>query len=321
MQLGAVGRERVAAVRSLRRRSLAGVALCAVLAVIVAGCSGPLQAGSAAVVGDTAIPLSDVQSRLDYALGRRDLIAQIQETGRGPADISRELVTRSVLHTLLDEVARREGISPSESAVADGAAAEQRRLAGRDSLEDPATIPERVRDQLIAAELARRYIERLAVTIDVTTAMSRAEAADKAKRIASGPDGARAVFAADGQDAQLGLRFRAAADPDAATSVLFGTPAGKVVYFQPSPAQGGWLIIRVTERRTDSTPTAGDPPDTPVAQIATDSLQMIGFRQLQPLADELGVRINPRYGVWDPVRLRAVGEADVSGEVLSAPAR
>lgn len=292
-----------------------------VLGLVATACGGPVQAGSAAIIGDTAIPLGEVQSRLDYALGRRDLVAQIQEIGRGPADISRELVTRSVLHTLLDKAAVREGINPSPAAIADGVAVERRRMSGQDSFEDPATVPERVRDQLIAAELARRRVGGLSVTVDATTAVSRADAADKARRIASGPEGARAVFAAAGQDAQLGLRFRAAADPQTATSVLFGTTAGKVVYFQPSPAQAGWVVVRVAERRTDSRPAPGDPPDTPISQIGIDSLQMIGFRLLQPLAEELGVRINPRYGVWDTVRLRAVDVGDLSGEVLSTPAR
>jgi hypothetical protein len=297
------------------------VVLAAVLGVVGSACSGPIQAGSAAIVGDTAIPLRDVQSRLDYALSRHDLVAQIEQQGQGPADLSRELVTRSVLHTLLDKAAVREGINPSPSAVADGVAVDQRRLAGQDSFEDPAAVPERVRDQLIAAELGRRYVGGLSVTIDATTAVSRADAADKARRIASGPDGARAVFAEAGQDAQLGLTFRAASDPETATSVLFGMTAGKVVYFQPSVTQAGWVVVRVADRRTNSVPAPGDPPDTPVSQIATDTLQMIGFRLLQPLAEELGIRVNPRYGVWDGVRLRAVGEADVSGEVLSAPAR
>jgi hypothetical protein len=308
-------------VRSRRRRSLVVVVLAAGLGVVFSACGGPVQATSAAIVGDTGIPLRDVQSRLDYALSRHDLVAQIEQQGNGPADLSRELVTRSVLHTLLEKAAVREGINPSPSAVADGVAVEQRRVAGQDSFEDPAAVPERVRDQLIAAELGRRYIGGLSVTIDATTAVSRSDAADKARRIASGPDGARAVFAAAGQDAQLGLRFRAASDPETATSVLFGMTTGKVVYFQPSSSQAGWVVVRVTDRRTNSTPAPGDPPDVPISQIASDNLQMIGFRLLQPLAEELGVRINPRYGVWDGVQLRAVAEADVRGEVLPAPAR
>ena len=39
--------------------------------------------------------------------------------------------------------------------------------------------------------------------------------------------------------------------PDAAGTVLFGTPVGGVVAFQPNQQQSTWIVFRVTDRRTD----------------------------------------------------------------------
>jgi hypothetical protein len=41
---------------------------------------------------------------------------------------------------------------------------------------------------------------------------------------------------------------------------------------------------------------------------------------LQPIADDLQVRVNPRYGVWDQVSLRVVPADQTAGLVL-APGR
>ena len=46
------------------------------------------------------------------------------------------------------------------------------------------------------------------------------------------------------------------------------------------------------------------------------SLELIGLRLLQPLAEELGVQVNPRYGVWDPLAMRVVPEDEATGMIL-----
>ena len=62
-------------------------------------------------------------------------------------------------------------------------------------------------------------------------------------------------------------------------------------------------MFKVTDRRTNA---PSDP--AAVSNISQSQLITIGERLLQPDAETLGVRVNPRYGVWDPIQLRVVAE-------------
>ena len=70
-------------------------------------------------------------------------------------------------------------------------------------------------------------------------------------------------------------------------------------------------MLRVTDRRTE--PSA-DP--SAVASLGESDLATIGERLLQPLAEQVGVRVNPRYGVWDPISLRVVPADQTDGAIL-----
>ena len=110
------------------------------------------------------------------------------------------------------------------------------------------------------------------------------------------------------------MEVAAATDTQNAGSVVFGTPVGDVVAYQPDPQQATWNVFRVTDRRTDARP--GGAPAT----LSLQQLYLIGQRTLQPIADDLSVRVNPRYGVWDQVSLRVVPANQTAGLVL-APGR
>jgi hypothetical protein len=68
----------------------------------------------------------------------------------------------------------------------------------------------------------------------------------------------------------------------------------------------------VVERRTDVT----SPPEA-LNNLSQQQLVSIGERQLQPVADQVGVTVNPRYGVWDPIQMRVVGADEKAGEILT----
>jgi hypothetical protein len=182
---------------------------------------------------------------------------------------------------------------------------------------DPALARETVRDRLIAEGLTAKYLDRLAVTVDVTVAGSRDEALTKARQLAAGPAQANEVLSADGQNAQRNLRLRAALVPQSAALFLFGTPAGQVVATQTSSSPDIWTVVRVTSRTTDGPPTA-DPGATSLAQLGEQTLDQIGRRLTQPLADQLGVRVNPRYGTWDPLYLNVIPPTIEPSVVLPA---
>lgn len=293
-------------------RQVGRVLAAAVAAAALAGCgSGPSQLGAAAIVGSTAVPLDRVQSRVDVALGKPDLIARLAGNGVGPPEIARDAVTRSVLHELLTRTAAAEGIAVSDADV-DAALQEN---GGADAtlqqtLYDLPALRERVRDQIIAARHAQRIVPGLAVTADVVAATSQEDAAAKARVVAAGGPAADALFAQPDNAPGKGVTYRAVDRPEIATTVLFGLPPGRTAYFRPSP-EGGWFVVRVTDRRED--PSANP---SAVAALGRDDLARIGERLLQPVAEQVGVRVNPRFGVWDPIGLHVVPENQVQGAVL-----
>jgi SurA N-terminal domain len=287
------------------------VAAVAVIGAVISGCGGPSQAGTAAFVGDNAIPLERVQTQLDAALAKKDLIAQLTSQGGSTAGIARSIVTRAVMHDLLTLRAAQDGIVVTDAQV-DAQITEN---GGPDalldgSLYDLPMLRERVRDDLIAAELVRRVVPGLVVTADLVAATSRADADAAAAALQAGGAEADALFG-DPRTSARGTTFDAASSPDNASTVLFGVPVGTVVTFQPDPQQSTWIVARVVERRTDA------PSDPAVAtSISQSQLIAIGERMLQPTAEEVGIRVNPRYGVWDPIQLRIVAEDQQVGSVL-----
>jgi hypothetical protein len=289
------------------------LAAVAAVGVVVSGCgSGPSQVGSAVIVGSTAVPIDQVQARLDVALGKPEALAQLAGNGVGPPEIARDVVTSTVLHDLLSRTAAAEGIAVSDTDV--DAALEQgggADAALSQSLYDLPAVRERIRDRIIAVRHAKRLVPGLTVTADLIAATSRDDAADKARILAAGGPEADALFAQNPNTSRRGIGYQAASSPEAASTVLFGLPVGRTAYFQPNPQQDGWIVLRVTDRRDD--PNA-DP--APVAGLGESDLAAIGERLVQPLSEEVGVRVNPRYGVWDPVSMRVAAPGRTSGAIL-----
>lgn len=289
------------------------LAAVAVVGVVVSGCGGPSQVGAAVIVGERVVSLDTVQSRLDAVLDRTDLVSQLAAQGGGPPDIARDIVTRAVLHDLLAREAGAAGIAIPDSAV-DAAITD---LGGTDALlqqsfADAGGIREQVRDGLIAAELARRSVGTT-VTADLVAAPSREDAEGVARVLAAGGPGPAALFAQNPQTSVQGMRYTAATNPEIAGTVLFGAPAGSTVLFQPDPQQASWIVFRIVDRST------GGPVDAEaVSSISQDQLVAIGERTVQPVADRIGVRVNPRYGVWDPILLRVVPADLAAGAILPA---
>ncbi|MGH3599862.1 MAG: hypothetical protein ACRDQH_06230, partial [Pseudonocardiaceae bacterium] len=57
-----------------------------------------------------------------------------------------------------------------------------------------------------------------------------------------------------------------------------------------------------------------------IDQIDPAVLEAIGLRQLALVGADVGVRLNPRYGVWDPVSLQVVSDENETGGFV-APLR
>lgn len=303
------------------RGSLRAVAVAAVAVGVLVGCgSGPSQIGAAALVGDTAIPVDRVQQQLDSVIAKEGEQAKAQlVAGNQLDDVSREILTDAVRHELLAVAARREGLSVTDEQVTD--LINQRggpEVTSAGTIFDAQSIRIRARDQLLAIELAREYLPRLSVKVDYTTTVTRTAAMQRVRQLSeAGSERAREIIAADAEQgvaAGLDQEIFAAESPALAAAPMFGVDEGTVVAFTSDQDAGSWLVMVVTNRSTDA--EGGGAMDEPTPTL----LEAIGLRQLAPVARDLGVRINPRYGVWDPVSVRvAPNENETAGFV--APLR
>jgi hypothetical protein len=305
-----------------RRFTLIGAAVTAV-ALLVAGCgNGPAHVGSAAIVGDTVLPLEQVQQRLEIVL-KKEPEAQKLHDQRKLDQVARQLVTLGVQHELIGLAAQREGVTVSEEAVAESVAqAGGADVASQNTVYDAVTFRERAKDQLLLVELARKYADRMEVTFDYFFAKDNAEAVEKAKQVAKDPAKmaefvADAPQSADGQAlSRKGQRVRSADSPQAAQSPLFGVPAGSVVAFAPDPSSAQWIVAYVTDRKTDVR-TSGE---SSTGQLTPQLLEQIGLRLVQSLAGDPEIQINPRYGMWDGTAIAlAPSEGEMSGYQATVP--
>lgn len=289
-------------------------------AALLAGCgSGPSQVGSAAIVGDTAISIEYVQSWWDRYLSSPELKERVREADSFD-DLGRLIVTQAVRHELLRNVAQREKLQFDEADVSkliEDLGGEQAAVEATNSIYDSNTIRDRARDQLLAAALGRKYFESTGVRYDFTTVSSREQAETKAKLFARDPDGVSAVIEADDRGgAQTGIdqtQNMADSIEYALNTPLFSVPAGSVVAY-PDPDQsnqGQWIVAVVRERSTDNRPSTA-PGAVSVDGLDASRLEGIGLQLLAPLAREIGVRVNPRYGVWSDVYVAA---AQTVGEI------
>jgi hypothetical protein len=298
------------------------LAVAALALGLLAGCgSGPSQVGAAAIVDDRVVPLDQVQQQLNTVLTKEGPDAKAQlKAGEQLDDVSRQIVSLEIQHELLMIAAQRERLSVDESRVTrlvdqlGGAQA-----ASRGTIYTAENFRERARDQLLAVELGRKYLPRLAVTIDYTTVNTRAEAERRTRQLAAaGAVGAREQIRADverGAAAALDQRIVAARNPSFASAPLFGVSEGTVVAFPSETQAGSWLVTVVTSRNTSA---GGSQPAAGTEGLEQSLLAAIGLRQLAMTADRVGVRLNPRFGVWDPVSLQAVPNAsETTGFVAS----
>lgn len=320
--------EKVASVRSVllalgaARRTVLGLAGVVAAGVLIASC-GSEQFGAAAFVDGTEIPVSRVHDQLVAVLTKEGPQARAQlVAGQQLDDLSRTLVTVRIRHQLLDIAARRAGLTVDQARVdrliteAGGAEA-----ASKGTIFDAASYQERTKDRLLMAELGRAALLNSSVTVDYTTAATRTAAKQRVEELSqAGSKRARQLIDADvraGKDAELGKRIVAADDPIFATTPAFGVAEGTVVAFQLDNTKP-WVIMVVKNRANRGAQASEHAPQ--IGQIQPAVLEAIGLRQLAPVSDEVGVRLNPRYGLWDPVNVQVVSNENETGGFV-APLR
>ncbi|MBK1785561.1 SurA N-terminal domain-containing protein [Prauserella cavernicola] len=293
--------------------------------LVLAGCgSGPSQVGSAAIIGDRTIPLEEVQQEVRWMLDNVPEAEQAKEQGKFDLQ-AREIVRSRVIHELTNIAAEREGLraDPAEiDALIEGSG-------GADAVAKGVGVaPERVRqlasDQVVLQQLAQRYVDRVSVRLVGTSIITESpgstakdQALEIGRDIAADPDNVEQIVQESGNqliDSELPMAQTLQNQPEIASSAVFGASEGSVLVIQPSQEQAEWLVALVEERNV----TAGN-GQASTSQADPQYLYFAGLRLLQPIADELGVRLNPRYGVWDATALSpAASEDELAGYQLQS---
>ena len=282
--------------------------------LVIGGCSGSRLdlVGTAAVVNGTAIPVEQLQDRSDVLLAKEDEQFRAElVAGRQLDEVSRFVLTQIVTHELITLAAQRADLSVEATEV-DALLYE---LGGPEIAPRAEEFRQQAQDRLLMVQLGRRTLGT-ALTFDYTTATSRTAAIQRAEELAAaGPRGARDLINADidaGKEAGVGKRVVAGDDPIFASSPAFGVAKGSVVAFQLADSQR-WLVTVIKNRVDGAQPSDAAPdPD----QIDPDVLDAIGLRQLATVAEEVGVLLSPRYGVWDLVTMQAVPNENETGGIV-----
>jgi hypothetical protein len=324
---------------ALRRRPAMLIAVLAVLGSALAACgSQPREANSAVIIGDRVISVDDVQGRLENALNKEPAARDLAKNHKLDL-VSRSIVTQLVRHELITEVAKRENLSVSERDV-------EELLAANAPPEDPvqrsvqaAFDPkEYARDRLLTQRLGTKYQDKVEITFDGATVRSaadaKAQATDLANRIAAEPAKvADIVRAAAGEDPESPIRpvlgqtlspisaFQIAVENNALLSPVFAAKKNFVVAFTFSTGdQGGgsaWLVALISKR--DNNATLPEDQAAAASQVSAQWQEEVGNRLIGPLVTELGVRVSPRYGVWDELAVSvAPSEGEKAGVLLPA---
>lgn len=312
------------------------VAALAVLGGALTACaSGPSQTNAAVIFGDRVISVDDVQHRLDDALRIEPAAKELAKNHKLDL-VSRGIVNQIVRHELLTAAAQREGLTVSERELADFTAstAPSQDPVSR-SIQAAFDPKEIARDQLLTLRLGQKNLDKVQLTLDGVAiqrpGFTRQQATDLARQMAAQPDKAADIGkAAAGQDeqnaplsgfpinairryagaAQAAAQNNQAPPTEALLGPLFAIPENSVIVLPlGSGENGGYLVARV--RRVASGVPA---EDASFAREVPENWQSaLGLYLLGPLVNELGLRLSPRYGVWDEL---AVGVAPSERETV-----
>jgi len=321
-----------------RRRALVAVGASALL---LAGCgSGPSQVGAAAFVGGTTVSLDKVQQVIDKAVSEPPYGQQLAAQHKVDA-IGREAVRQLIVHELLVKAAAKQGLVPDEGEIALQMTKPAAPVPAADEAAAVTQVVARARDpheQLSDANLEKQLATKAQKTLSVTfdyialvpgdsastdPAALRSQAFDITRKFAGNPAGARQAMQQQLSDAQqqasmsgqdpsaIPIHFdqvvTAAQAPSLAVGPVFGVPANTVVAVQASLPQNAVWYVFMVNKRTDS-PVAGDAEGAPTPE----QVSAIGIRMLQSSIADAGIRINPRYGVWDVVGMKVVPNQDAT---------
>jgi hypothetical protein len=303
--------------------------------LLLAGCgSGPSQVGAAVILGDRVVSVDDVQAKLDKLVQDNTFAKSLAQQHKLDL-LSRSIVSREVLDRATAAAAQADGLRVDETAVAkrvqDLRAQQQGTQqplatdapeAGIQQATDAAfDLGELAHAQQIQAQLAAKYLPLLEVTFDgalLTAGDAKAKSQQLAARLAADPAHSADVVGTvsnTGGKAIPGLKLSLLgglllADQNGfelASSALFGARPNTAVAFplslqstgQDASVNTAWFVglVKTVDLNAKLTPQQAQM----IQQIPDQVLIKVGERLVAGTVDQLNVKINPRYGVWDVV--------------------
>jgi hypothetical protein len=306
-------------------------------ALLLAGCaSGPGQAGSAAIVDGNAISLDTIQTELNSYLTNQPPASSGSQQ-QSPAQEARLLLSYAVMHQVDNAAVAKYGLTIPAQAVsqyADELGGVDQLVKGSGFTSDE--VQSILRDRVAEMAYASKYLARFQVTFDSVTVADQKTATALAQKLGADPANARAnlqaAAAANNGQAQFGTKLTGGqifsqqkqfedqaqqSGGSSASSTVLPLLAAKSNSVLSFPfAQGQWVVLVVHDANTNGTPSSAD--QSALSQATSDDLYQSGTYLLSTFAQGLGIRISPRYGVWDAVGMEVVGTPDQGGiEVAS----
>ena len=323
-------------------RRIAATAAVAVLLLSACG-QGQLRPGAAAIVGEQRITADSLQQLVQRGLSDPQAQSQL---GQDRVAFQRQALARLINREVLEVAAAREGITVTDGEVD----AQLQRFAaeaqGRQGLEAraaqsgiaPEDLPRFVRDVVLDQELGDVLTEDVDVppaTLQdlYTSNLAQFDRAESRHILVEDEAQARSLLAQVRADpsrfADLAARFSTdTSNKDQGGSLgssgrgqfvpefealLFGAKPGT---YDVVKTQFGWHVVHVVSRQT--TTLAQATPE--LRRLALqEQRQMATQARLREVARELGVKVNPRFGVWSAEAGTVEALDDPNGVTTPAP--
>lgn len=301
-------------------------------ALLLTGCAtGPGQAGSAAIVNGNAISLDTIQTELNNYLANQPP-ASAGSQQQSPAQEARLILSYAVMDQIDNAAIGKYKLNVPAQAVSqytDELGGINRLVQG--SGFTTAEVQNILRDRVVQMAYATKYLAKFQVTFDSVTVADQKTATALAQKLSADPANARATLQAAaganngqaqfgtkltggqilGQQLQINQQSQQGGGSSASQTVLplLAAKSNSVLSFPF--AQGQWVVLVVHDANTNATPSSSD--SDALGQASSDDLYQSGTYLLSPLAQGLGIKISPRYGVWDAVGMEVVATPDQGG--------
>lgn len=307
------------------------LAAAAVLTLVLTGCGdGPSQAGSAATLGDKRITTTDLDELAQRGLA--DPNAQ-QAVGTDKASFERVVLRRLIEHEILAHAAAKEKVTVTAGEALDARTRIADQLGGEEALKTEALkagismpdLEQTVRDVALRDALADKltadvlvpddalqqlYLENINRYDKVRSAhilvASNRLAQELLRQVQKTPSRFPALAAKHSTDTSnkdrggdLDFQSRGVLAKEFEDAIFNNKPGSFVV----AKTEFGFHVIRVQERRTVRFEQAKiDLRRQLLSQQRNETVQL----RLVETAKQLDVKVNPRFGTWDPQKLDVV---------------